>query len=677
MIEITGGWWRWKLAEKGYTRSAKKCKEKFENVHKYYKRTKESRAGRSDGKTYRFFTQLEALHGTGGGNPSPPASLIVPTSGAAGPSAVRVQPPPAMAAGMPFGNQSFSTYNTEDYSDDEGTQDLGGGADERGKRKRASSDQGGAAAAVAGGGSRSGGKMMRFFVGLMKRVMERQEAMQQRFLEAIEKREQDRMIREEAWRRQEMTRLAREQEILAQERAMAASRDAAVLSFTQKITRQTIPLLSITAPTINAMPPPPQPHPKLPPPQQPSSHPTPIASASLPPPPASHPPPAQQPPPQRQTMPATPQAPQQQSTDIIMTPASEKTAPHAADTPGHNGSGGGGGATSSRWPKVEVHALIQLRSNLDTRYQEAGPKGPLWEEISAGMRRLGYSRNAKRCKEKWENINKYFKKVKESNKKRPEDAKTCPYFHQLDALYRNKATLSSSAAAAHAIGGGSTTPLATQPHREMVTVTAAAPISQTPPPSAPAPPTMPPSQSSSQQHATKNGGGSNAAAGNGGGTSSEHSGSGGMQAQASNGGVAVGRYFGEAGGGGGTASAAKKPEDIMEEMMEQRQPQAVVSFYNRIDGGADSDNMDEDEDDYDDDEDDEDDDVDSNKMQYEIQFQQQRQHHHHQPPQRQQQQQSVVRPSLLHWTVRDAGLQVASESSSSRKVQIFHMVGSP
>lgn len=54
------------------------------------------------------------------------------------------------------------------------------------------------------------------------------------------------------------------------------------------------------------------------------------------------------------------------------------------------------------------------------------------------MRRLGYNRNAKRCKEKWENINKYFKKVKESNKKRPEDSKTCPYFHQLDALYRNK-----------------------------------------------------------------------------------------------------------------------------------------------------------------------------------------------------------------------------------------------
>jgi hypothetical protein len=54
------------------------------------------------------------------------------------------------------------------------------------------------------------------------------------------------------------------------------------------------------------------------------------------------------------------------------------------------------------------------------------------------MRRIGYNRSSKRCKEKWENINKYFKKVKESNKRRPEDSKTCPYFHQLEAIYRKK-----------------------------------------------------------------------------------------------------------------------------------------------------------------------------------------------------------------------------------------------
>nr|AAM98226.1 DNA-binding factor, putative [Arabidopsis thaliana]AAP68263.1 At1g33240 [Arabidopsis thaliana] len=104
--------------------------------------------------------------------------------------------------------------------------------------------------------------------------------------------------------------------------------------------------------------------------------------------------------------------------------------------------------SSSRWPKAEILALINLRSGMEPRYQDNVPKGLLWEEISTSMKRMGYNRNAKRCKEKWENINKYYKKVKESNKKRPQDAKTCPYFHRLDLLYRNKVLGS---------GGGSST----------------------------------------------------------------------------------------------------------------------------------------------------------------------------------------------------------------------------
>ena len=139
---------------------------------------------------------------------------------------------------------------------------------------------------------------------------------------------------------------------------------------------------------------------------------------------------------------------------------------------------GGGAPSPSRWPKAEVHALIQLRTELETRYQDSGPKGPLWEDISSGMRRLGYNRSAKRCKEKWENINKYFKKVKESNKKRPEDSKTCPYYHQLDALYRSKALASLSSGAA---------PAAAPPRPDQqaaaapVTVLTAVPLSQTAP----------------------------------------------------------------------------------------------------------------------------------------------------------------------------------------------------
>ncbi|KAE8659946.1 NIMA-related serine/threonine kinase 1 isoform 1 [Hibiscus syriacus] len=62
-------------------------------------------------------------------------------------------------------------------------------------------------------------------------------------------------------------------------------------------------------------------------------------------------------------------------------------------------------------------------------------EAPLWERISQGMLDLGYKRSAKRCKEKWENINKYFRKTKDVNKKRSIDSRTCPYFHQLSTLY--------------------------------------------------------------------------------------------------------------------------------------------------------------------------------------------------------------------------------------------------
>ena len=90
---------------------------------------------------------------------------------------------------------------------------------------------------------------------------------------------------------------------------------------------------------------------------------------------------------------------------------------------------------NSSWPRAEVEALIQVRCNLESKFREPGLKGPLWEEVSSFMASLGYQRSAKRCKEKWENINKYFRKSKENGKKRSQQSKTCPYFDQLDQLY--------------------------------------------------------------------------------------------------------------------------------------------------------------------------------------------------------------------------------------------------
>jgi hypothetical protein len=457
-----------KLADLGYKRSAKKCKEKFENVHKYYKRTKEGRAGRQDGKSYRFFDELEALHAAAPQpqqqpphHQLPPASTAPPLHAFAAPvsapqpmSSMPPPPPgpmqpapissaaPAPAPGpvpveMPsaahqplnlpgFSFSSMSESESDDESeDDDMTAETGGSRDRLGKRKRGG-----------GGGSK---KMMSFFEGLMQQVVERQEEMQRRFLETMEKREAERTAREEAWRRQEVARLNREQEQLAQERAAAASRDAAIIAFLQRIGGQSVqPPPAVVVPMSVQTPQPPkqpprQQHPPPPSPQATTPQSKPISAAPL----------QQQPKetPHREV--ATPRsAPPTSSASLELVPVTEQHVDSGL------GGGDGGAASSSRWPKTEVHALIQLRMELDMRYQETGPKGPLWEEISSGMRRLGYNRSSKRCKEKWENINKYYKKVKESNKKRPEDSKTCPYFHQLEAIYNRKHLRSVAAAAA-------------------------------------------------------------------------------------------------------------------------------------------------------------------------------------------------------------------------------------
>ncbi|KAJ6399094.1 hypothetical protein OIU77_019776 [Salix suchowensis] len=413
-----------KLAELGYNRGAKKCKEKFENVYKYHKRTKDGRTGKQEGKNYRFFDQLAAFES----HPpslSPPLSLppqppeppspvvttiamplanhspnVVGASHSTVPSttlatnmshgivtsAINLTVPPfpstnptilfpslaANPTNLPPHTNTPSSFPkfTSDLISNSTSSSTSSDAELLGRRKRKR-------------------KWKDFFERLMKEVIQKQEEMQKKFLEAIERREHERMVREESWRMQEMTRINREREILAQERSVAATKDAAVMSFLQKLSEMQNPG------QVQNNPPPSQP--------------------PAPPPPISQPAPAPTPPP------PLPQA--VANLDIVKS---------------DNGDQNFTSASSSRWPKVEVEALIRLRTNLDCKYQDNGPKGPLWEEISARMRKIGYNRNAKRCKEKWENINKYFKKVKESKKKRPEDSKTCPYFHQLDALYKEK-----------------------------------------------------------------------------------------------------------------------------------------------------------------------------------------------------------------------------------------------
>ncbi|XP_044475925.1 trihelix transcription factor DF1-like isoform X2 [Mangifera indica] len=371
-----------KLVELGYHRSAKKCKEKFENVYKYHKRTKDGRTGKPEGKHYKFFYQLEALHHHHPPLPKPQTTPFQPVisspSATAMPLSTTSTNPiaqnttqnvtstlpshafnsfpssfPNISSHLFSSSTSSSTASEEQYSE------------EVMKRKR---------------------KWKKFFKRLTKQVIKKQEELQDKFLETIERRENERLAREEAWRIQEMTRINREHEILIQERSTAAAKDTAVIAFLQKISGQQQNLIQSQEKNN-------PPQPPAPPPLEPSVRPQQQRQE------APHPPP---------------------STTMMIN----------LDTTIMS--------RSSRWPKAEVQALIKFRTAFANRYQENGQKGPLWEDISVAMRSMGYDRSAKRCKEKWENINKYFKKVKESNKERSENSKTCPYFTQLDALYREK-----------------------------------------------------------------------------------------------------------------------------------------------------------------------------------------------------------------------------------------------
>ncbi|KAI7754467.1 hypothetical protein M8C21_021520 [Ambrosia artemisiifolia] len=410
-----------KLSELGYHRSGKKCREKFENVYKYHRRTKDGRSLKSD-KIYRFSDQLQALESNNRGvfgSPAPlavkpPAPVIVAmgdnTSVASGfngtgtghdqvqnnvspisvaAPAVGAMPPPPVV-----NNKRSFPFSTLDFS---GLSDSGTSSD-------SSDDE----------PPRKKKKWEDFFGKLLKEVIAKQEELQMKFLDTLDRRERDRMAKEEAWRAQEIAKMNEEHDRLVKERSMVAAKDAAIVAFLQKLVGKGVDAAQVVddetrkKPTdvpeqqIQHTPQPPQPQPQPPPP--------PSARQPLLPPPRETPmsvvPPS--------VILKTPDGGTRQGDNNILSPS------------------------PSRWPKAEISTLITLRTQLDVKYQENVPKGPLWEEISTAMRNFGYNRNAKRCKEKWENINKYYKKIKESNKKRPEDAKTCPYFDQLDAIYREK-----------------------------------------------------------------------------------------------------------------------------------------------------------------------------------------------------------------------------------------------
>ncbi|XP_076889350.1 trihelix transcription factor GT-4-like isoform X2 [Bidens hawaiensis] len=67
------------------------------------------------------------------------------------------------------------------------------------------------------------------------------------------------------------------------------------------------------------------------------------------------------------------------------------------------------------WIKEETRTLILLRHEIDSLFNTSKSNKHLWERISLKMREKGFDRSPTMCTDKWRNLLKEFKKVKESN----------------------------------------------------------------------------------------------------------------------------------------------------------------------------------------------------------------------------------------------------------------------
>lgn len=255
-----------------------------------------------------------------------------------------------------------------------------------------------------------------FCIDIVNKMMAQQEQMHNKLLEDMVNRDEEKIAREEAWKKKEVESFNKEIEIRAHEQAIASGRQATIIELLKQFATYSSDkhfgtslsyenLLEISN-------------------NLSSSNPTSTSTKSL------------------------VSSQNQNLSNFEKNPAPIPPSRTQKAQKNHNPATNEKDDIGKRWPKDEVLALINMRCSLYNNINDhqdkegvmGGAKGSLWEKISQGMMELGYKRSAKRCKEKWENINKYFRKTKDVNKKRSVDSRTCPYFHQLNSLY-NQGTL--------------------------------------------------------------------------------------------------------------------------------------------------------------------------------------------------------------------------------------------
>lgn len=465
-----------KLSELGFKRSGEKCKEKFEEESRYFDNINNYT------KSCRFLSELEELyhseenpHQNHNNDNINSSRMNIGTQK----SQIRVHEIVNPCGGGGGGDDDPLAGDSPTPRNDRDDTANGAKESERGfevveeKAEEKNDDR-------SGSSKKRKREKIKFemFKGfceeVVNKMMSQQEEMHNKLLENMVKRDKEKVEKEEAWKKQEMEKMNKELEIMAHEQAIAGGRQATIIEFLKKFISSSAATSTNTSissdqsqfsappenrkdslnkaavvvkntPNDTAESPNDAPNPNLHENQinnnvniveevQPSSTLT-----------TRH---------QNSTLSNHHQAQNPSGHDVVVsdigvapsTTLSSKN-PNPASATANKVQNDFKDDVGKRWPRDEVLALINLRCNLynsgesdKDRQGNSAAKAPLWERISQGMSELGYKRSAKRCKEKWENINKYFRKTKDVNKKRSVDSRTCPYFHRLSTLY-SKGTL--------------------------------------------------------------------------------------------------------------------------------------------------------------------------------------------------------------------------------------------
>ncbi|CDP22062.1 unnamed protein product, partial [Coffea canephora] len=99
------------------------------------------------------------------------------------------------------------------------------------------------------------------------------------------------------------------------------------------------------------------------------------------------------------------------------------------------------------WVQDETRSLIAFRREVDALFNTSKSNKHLWEQISSKMREKGFDRSPTMCTDKWRNLLKEFKKLKQqdrgnnncNNSGSASSANKMWYYKELEELLRDRA----------------------------------------------------------------------------------------------------------------------------------------------------------------------------------------------------------------------------------------------